>query len=90
MTNTSRIEKQKGEEARLVHVSKVAKSNEVKALGKTSDKLTMAQIKLLLVPLKRPGDKVLPNKKSELLLKLIEWEAQGALTVDEEVALVEA
>ena len=90
MTNTKRLAKEKGDEARLLHASKVAKANEVKALGKTPDKLTISQIKTLLAPLKRPEDKGLPSKKSELLLTLIEWEARGALTVDEEVALVEA
>ena len=41
----------------------VKKANGVKALGKEADALTIAQIKILLAPLKRKGDKALPTKK---------------------------
>ena len=88
-TNTRRLAKERGDEARLLHASKVAKANEIKELGKSPDKLTIHQLKTLLAPLKRTGDKGVPSRKSELLLKLIEWEARGALSMEEEVALVD-
>ena len=44
MTNTRRLAKDKEEEGRLLHASKVAKSNKIKALSKTPDKLTISQI----------------------------------------------
>ena len=74
-TNTMRLAKEKGDKACLLHASKVAKANEIKALGKSPDKLTILQLKTLLAPLKRTWDKGVPSKKSELLLKLIKWEA---------------
>ena len=64
--------------------SKVAKADEVRALGKSPEKLTIAQLKVLIAPLKRLGDRAIPSKKSELLLRLIECEARGPLSVEEQ------
>ena len=52
----------------------VIKSNEIKTLGKSPDKLTVAQIKVLLALLKCRGNKVLPSNKVDLLTRLTEWE----------------
>ena len=62
----------------------VAKANEIKALGKDPSKLTNQQLKILLASLKRDDDKI-PTKKAEMLTCLAEWEACGAMTVEEVV-----
>ena len=58
--------------------------------GKTNSSLSNEQIKLLLVPLKRKGDAAVPSIKVDMLRKLTEWEARGAIIVEEEVAMVVA
>ena len=72
---------EKGEAARLVLQAKVVAANEIKALGVTRDKLTVAQLKILLAPLKRIGDRAMPTKKQDLILRIIEWEARGGLSI---------
>ena len=59
----------------------ISKANEIKSLGKSPDKLTIAQIKILLSPLKRKDDKAIPSKKDELLTRLKEWEGRAPLMV---------
>ena len=44
----------------------------------------------MLAPLKRTDDKKLPTKKNELIALLVEWGAQGAVVVEEEVAIAVA
>ena len=66
------------------------KANEVKALGKAPGKLTNAQLKILLAPLKRHGDDPIPTRKEDLLCRLTEWTARGPLQIEEEVAVVMA
>ena len=73
--------KEKRKAAQLAMAAMISKSNEVKALGKSPDNLTIAQIKTLLAPLKRKGDKALPTKKDELLTRLREWESRDPLAV---------
>ena len=65
----------------LAMAAMISKSNEVKALGKSPDNWTIAQIKTVLAPLKRKGDKALPTKKNELLTRLREWESRDPLAV---------
>ena len=66
------------------------KADEIKALGKAPEKLTNAQLKILLAPLKRNGDDAIPSKKEDLLRRLTEWTARGPLQIEEEVAVVMA
>ena len=68
--------------------AKVTAANKIKALGIATDKLTVAQLKILLAPLKRIGDRAMPTNKKDLNLRLIEWEARGGLSIEEEVAIV--
>ena len=63
-------------------------ANEIKAMGIAQDKLTVAQLKILLAPLKRVGDRAMPTNKKDLNLRLIEWETRGGLSIEEEVAIV--
>ena len=35
------------------------------------------QIKILLAPLKRKDDAVIPSRKADMLIRLTEWEARG-------------
>ena len=79
-----KAEQKRNEAARLVMADMVKKANEVKALGKEANALTIAQIKVLLAPLKRKGDKALPSKKVDLLARLREWEGRGPLPAEEE------
>ena len=55
--------------------------------GGNPDKLTVAQLKIILDALTRDGDKALPTYKGDLLLRLVEWEAMGLLSVEEEVSI---
>ena len=57
-------------------------------MGKTPDKLTNAQLRTLLVALKCTGNRALPTLKRDMLLRLMEWEARGACSVEEEVDAV--
>ena len=66
------------------------KADEIKALGKAPEKLTNAQLKILLAPLKRSGDDAIPSKKEDLLRWFTEWTARGPLQIEEEVAVVMA
>ena len=75
---------------RLALVALIAKANEIRSLGKSPDKLTVAQIKVLLAPLKRRGDKALPSKKIELLTRLTEWEERAPLLEEAEIDAVVA
>ena len=70
---------EKSRAAQLAMAGMTAKANEVKALGKSPNQLTVAQIKILLAPLKRKGDSALPTKKDELLTRLKEWENRAPL-----------
>ena len=80
-------QKKKSEAARLAMAELAQKAAEVKALGNTPDKLTITQIKTLLAPLKRKGDKALPTRKNELLTRLREWESREPLSAEEEMTL---
>ena len=86
--NTKKIANEKGEAARLLLQAKVTAANTIKALGIATDKLTVAQLKFLLAPLKRIGDRAMSTNKKDLNLRLIEWEARGGLSIEEEVAIV--
>ena len=77
-------------EEQLALVALIEKANEIRALGKSPDKLTVAQIKVLLAPLKRRGDKALPSKKIELLTRLKEWEERAPLLEEAEIDAVVA
>ena len=67
---------------------KVTAANEIKSMGTAKDKITVAQLKILLGPLKRIADRAMPTNKKDLNLHLIEWEADGGLLIEEEVAIV--
>ena len=54
-TNAHKTTK-KGEGARVEHLAKTAKANEVKSLGKDSNNITLAQLKVIIVLLKRKED----------------------------------
>ena len=86
--NTKRIANEKGEAARVLLQTKVTAANELKAMGISRDKLTGAQLKILLAPLKRAGDRAMPTTKKDLYSRLVEWEARGGLSIEEEVAIV--
>ena len=47
------------------------------------------QLKVLIVPRKRKEDDKMSKTKSLLLVNLIEWEARGILTVENDVLMVE-
>ena len=49
-------------------------------------KISAAQLSIPLPPLKRAGDRVLPTKKNDVRVRLVEWDARRALTVEEEVS----
>ena len=70
-------------------MTKVAAANKVKGLGKSPDKLTIKQLKVLIAPLKRNGDGALPTPKAALVSKLAELEERGVLTMEETVAMAE-
>ena len=89
-TNVKKQAEEKGKAAREALEEKIRKANEVKALQKAPDKLTNAQLRTLLAPLKRHGDAALPSKKDDLLRRLTEWTARGPLQIEEEVAVVMA
>ena len=88
--NIKKAAEEKGKAARIALQEKITKANAVRALGIERDKLTNAQLKTLLAPFKREGDAAIPTKKADLLRRLVEWEARGAIAVEEEVALVVA
>ena len=71
-TDTTAIPKEKGDAAQLTLATLVAKSNKIKELGKTLDKLTNSQLRTLLVALKRTGNRALPTLKKDVLLWLME------------------
>ena len=56
-----KIEQQKSQKARQVHKKKLEAAAAVKALDKESSQLSVAQLKTLLAPLKRKGDKAIPT-----------------------------
>ena len=82
--------KEKGDAARLVLLQKVDKANTIRALNKPNSQLNNEQLKILCAALKRDGDKAIPTLKADLLSRLREWEARGAVVVEEAVALVVA
>ena len=86
-TNSKQIEKKKGEAARLDMMAKVANVNKIKALGKTPASFTIEQLKILLAPLRRHNDNKIPMKKEYRVLRLMEWDAWRALSINEEVAI---
>ena len=88
--NGKKIAKAKEEAARLSILAKFAKANKIKALGKAPVSSTIQQLKILLAPLRHHKDKKMPMKKGDIVLCLMEWEAQGLLLVDEEAAIVVA
>ena len=57
----------------------------LESLGVSRDKLIISQIKTLLAPLKRQGDKALPTLKVDLQRQLVEWEARGYQLVNKVV-----
>ena len=89
-TNVKKQAEEKGVAAREALEEKIREANEIKALQKAPDKLTNAQLRTLLAPLKRHGDAAIPTKKDDLLRRLTEWTARGPLQIEEEVAVVMA
>ena len=86
--DSRRISWEKSDAVRQNMIVLREKTAKIKALNKATDRLTIVQIKVLLAPCKRTGDKALPSKRDELLWLLVEWEARGKLLVEEEVDLV--
>ena len=82
--------KEKGDAARLVLLEKVEKADKIRALNLPNSQLNISQLKILVAALKRDGDKAIPAKKADLLIRLEESEARGAVAVEEAVALVVA
>ena len=76
-TDNKRIAKEKGDISRLACNVKVKSALEIKVLGKSPDKLTISQLKILLAPLKRKEDVAMPTNKSVLLETLVLWESRG-------------
>ena len=83
--DSKRIAEEKGEAARVTQREKQAAADILKSQNISQNKLTVSQIKTLLGPLKRQGDKALPTLKADLLKRLVEWEARGSQSVDEVV-----
>ena len=71
-------------------LDKVKKVAQIRLLGKSYEKLTIKELQILIASLKRDGDKKVPSKKAELSTHLREWEALGAVVVEDEVAKVVA
>ena len=64
----NKIERLKSQKARQAHQKKLEAAAAVKALGKESSQLSVAQLKMLLAPLKRKGDKKSQREKQSYLL----------------------
>ena len=86
--DSKRIAEEKGEAARVAQREKQAAADILKSKNISRDKLSISQIKTLLAPLKRQGDKALPTLKADLHKRLVEWEARGSQSVDEVVLSV--
>ena len=67
-------------------LAKVQAAEEVRALNKPILSLNCTQLKILLAPLKRKGEKI-PTLKADLRLKLAEWDGRQGEVVTEEVVL---
>ena len=68
------------------HLAKVQAAEEVRALNKPILSLNCMQLKILLAPLKRKGEKI-PTLKADLRLKLAEWDGREGEVVTEAVVL---
>ena len=91
--NTNNIKKAaegKGRAAKAALLDKIQKAATIRQLGKQHESLTVKELLILIAPFKRDGDKKVPSKKAELIARLREWEARGAVEVEEEVAIVVA
>ena len=71
-------------------LDKIEKADKIRQLGKSHERLTVKELQVLIAPLKRDGDSKVPTKKAELIARLREWEARGAVVVEDEVAIVVA
>ena len=85
----NKIERLKSQKARQAHQKKLEAAATVKALGKESSQLSVAQLKTLLAPLKCKGDKAIPTRKADLLTRLMEWESRGGLLVNKDCGAME-
>ena len=79
----------KGEEVRVERVVKQAKTTEARSLVNLLNKITVAQLKVLIVPLTRNEDGAITKSKVLLIENLVECKERGILTVEEEDVLVE-
>ena len=70
--NIKKATEEKGKAARIALQEKITKANAVWGLGIARDKLTNAQLKILLAPFKRQGDAAIPTKKADMLRRLVE------------------
>ena len=66
------------------------KANQIRKLNKPNSELTIAQLIILLAAFKSDGDKAVPTKKADLLIRLAQLETRGAVVVGEAVTLVVA
>ena len=83
--DSKRIAEEKGDAARVAQRTKQAAADILKSRNISKDKLTISQIKTMLAPLKRTGDKALPTLNADIHKRLVEWEARGSQSVDEVV-----
>ena len=77
---------EKQNKANEAYREKVEKAEAVKALGKPIESLTIAELKILLAPLKRKEDGAMPTKKEVLIQKLREWSGRDLIPVEEVAA----
>ena len=90
-TDNKCIAKEKGDIIRSAYNAKVKSALEIKALGKSTNKLTIPQLKILLAPLKRKECGAIPTKRAVFLEILVLWESrEWGLPVDDEVVTVES
>ena len=88
--NIKRAAEEKGRATKAALLDKIEKADKIRQLGKSQDEITVKELQVLITPLKRDGDLKVPTKKAELIARLREWEARGAVEVEEEVAIVVA
>ena len=64
-------------------------ATKVRSLGKPPEKLTVAQLNVLIAALKRREDKTIPKMNAILLAKLVKSKERDILTADEEFIMME-
>ena len=79
------VKQVKGGTACAVLAKKLA-AEKYQGTGETPDKLTVAQMKIILGTLKCDGDRAIPTNKG-LLIWLEKWEVRGTLSVEEKVII---